>query len=122
VNAHTHRFSLAFVSASFIVTVAVATITAARSQADEQPTMYVCRTSAAGETANATMSSTKVELICHPVALALKMSGGSLRTIGRTTAGGVLHGPDLSKALTPQQINDAYVEFIERTFHIDHNS
>jgi len=34
----------------------------------------------------------------------------------------VLTGPDLSKALTPQQINDAYVKFIEQTFHIDHTS
>jgi len=50
------------------------------------------------------------------------MSGGSLRTIGQTTACSISAGPDLSNALTPQQINDAYVRFIEQTFHIDHTS
>lgn len=93
---------------------------------DTQPgTTYVCRPSASDETPNAKMTAaTNTTLVCRPIELALRMSGGGLRTIGQTTArpANILTGPDLSKALTPQQINDAYVKFIEETFHIDHTS
>jgi hypothetical protein len=66
---------------------------------DAQPgTTYVCRPSASDETPNAKMTA------------ATSTSG--LRTIGQTNR----------EALTPQQINDAYVRFIEQTFHIDHTS
>jgi hypothetical protein len=88
-------------------------------------TTYVCRPSATDETPNAKMmAATNTALVCRPVELTLHMSGGNLRTIGQTTAkpANVVTGPDLSKALTPQQINDAYVRFIEQTFHIDHTS
>lgn len=93
---------------------------------DAQPgTTYVCRPSASDETPNAKMTAaTSTTLVCRPIELTLRMSGGGLRTIGQATArpANLLSGPDLSKALTPQQINDAYVKFIEETFHIDHTS
>jgi len=117
-----HRASLAVVTASLVATQAAGTLTTTLTRAEEQPTMYVCRTSAAGETPNAKMMAGPAELTCRPVSLLLKMSGGSLRTIGQTTARSISAGPDLSNALTPQQINDAYVRFIEQTFHIDHTS
>jgi|SRR5580658_486407 hypothetical protein len=82
--------------------------------------MYVCRQAMSGETATAKMMSSSTTLVCRPVSLTLKMSSGTMRTIGRV--GSKPWGPDLSKALTPQQMNDAYVKFIEQTFHIDHTS
>ena len=94
----------------------------ARADDTQEGTTYVCRPSASDETPNAKMTSaTSTALICRPITLTLHMSGGTMRTIGQVTAksSNVLTGPDLSKALTPQQINDAYIKFIEQTFHID---
>jgi len=91
--------------------------------ADDQPSMtYVCRPAIAGEFPNAQMTANGDEaLTCRPVGIALKMSNGSLRIIGRTDAQ-TRTGPDLSKALTPGQINDAWVKYIEKTFNIQHTS
>ncbi len=84
---------------------------------------FICRTIAGGETPNAQMTaSSSTQLICRPVTIVLKMSAGSLRTIGHTTATSTLDGPDLSHALTPEQVNDAYVKFIDQEFHVDHSS
>jgi hypothetical protein len=119
---HVHRFSLTVAAASLVATLAAGVRTASFTRAAEPPAMYVCRTAAAGEKANANMTAGPAELVCRRVSLMLKMSGGSLRTIGHATATSDPGGPDLRKALTPQQVNDAYVKFIEQTFHIDHTS
>jgi|HubBroStandDraft_2_1064218.scaffolds.fasta_scaffold454440_1 hypothetical protein len=84
---------------------------------------FICRAIAIGETPNAQMTAdSSTQLVCRPVQIQLKMSGGSLRTIGHATAKSAPDGPDLSHALTPEQVNDAYVKFIDQEFHIDHNS
>jgi hypothetical protein len=96
----------------------------AAARADDTPGQrFICRTIASGETPNAQMTAaSSTQLICRPVTIALKMSGGTLRTIGWTTAKSVPDGPDLSRALTAGQVNDAYVKFIDQEFHIDHSS
>ncbi len=83
---------------------------------------FICRAIAVGETPNAQMTVSSTQLICRPVTLILKLCGGNIRTIGHVTAKSEPDGPDLSHALTPGQVNDAYVKFIDQEFHIDHNS
>ena len=58
-------------------------------------------------------------LECRAVSMQLKMSDGSMHTIGRVTAKPNT-GPDLSKALTPQQVNDAWVKWTDAMFHVTH--
>ena len=82
---------------------------------------YVCRTIETGETANARMlAATPAELTCRPISLALKMSNGSMKMIGTVSAKRT-SGPDLSSALTPGQVNDAWVKYVDETFHVDHS-
>ncbi len=96
----------------------------AAAHADDTPDQrFICRAIATGETPNAQMTAnSSTQLVCRPVTVVLKMSGGTLRTIGHTTAKSVPDGPDLSHALTAEQVNDAYVKFIDQEFHIDHSS
>ena len=92
----------------------------ARTQAaDGQPgAMYVCRAAIDGENGNAQMTSgAGTTLVCRQVSATLKMSSGALKTIGRVTATSS-NGPDLSNAITPGQINDAWVKYFAETFHI----
>jgi hypothetical protein len=113
------RFTL---TAPLVATLVAGAFAAGR--ADDSPgERYICRAIATGETPNARMTADRsTQLLCRPVEMTLKMSGGNLRTIGRTTAKSAPDGPDLSHALTPEQVNDAYVTFIDEEFHIDHNS
>jgi hypothetical protein len=118
------RSTVVLVAASLVTMVAATALVFAPARADDvsSGTQYVCRAITTGETPNAQMMAGAPRLICRPVNIVLKMSRGSLRTIGSATANTTASGPDISKALTPQQINDAYVKFIEQTFHIDHTS
>jgi hypothetical protein len=109
-------------AATLTITLSATALAAARAD-DAAAQRFICRTIATGETPNAQMTAnSSTQLICRPVQIELKMSGGSLRTIGHTTAKSAPDGPDLSHALTPEQVNDAYVRFIDQEFHIDHNS
>lgn len=118
-----HLPQRAGIAASLVALLAVAGFAVTTARADTPPTMYVCRTIEAGETANAKMmASGGPTLVCRPETIELHMSGGSMKTIGRVMSEkrDILTGPDLSKALTPQQINDAYVKFIQEAFNISH--
>lgn len=109
------------IAATIVALLAVTGFAVTTARADAPPTMYVCRTVESGDTANAKMMSGPT-LVCRPETIQLHMSGGSMKTIGRVMSEkrDILTGPDLSKALTPQQINDAYVKFIQEAFHVDH--
>jgi hypothetical protein len=87
--------------------------------ADEASTMeYICRPVVAGETGNAKMTAaSETTLKCKPVSLALKMSTGTMHMIGHVTATSPT-GPNYTGALTPAQLNDAWVKYIEETFHV----
>jgi hypothetical protein len=124
-HAHVHRATFAAATPVLVAMLAAAILTPTVTRADEPPTMYVCRTAATDENSNAKMTAaTSTALICRPTTIELKMSSGAMREIGRTssTPRNLLTGPDISKDLTPQQVNDAYVKFIQETFHIDHTS
>jgi len=49
------------------------------------------------------------------------MSNGSMKMIGHVSSHSS-GGPNLSKALTPEQINDAWVKYIDTTFNVTHTS
>jgi hypothetical protein len=118
-----HSRGLRLALAATLTTTLVAGRLAMAQADDTVGRRFICRAIASGETPNAQMTAnSSTQLICRPVQIQLKMSGGSLRTIGQTTAKSAPDGPDLSQALTPEQVNDAYVKFIDREFHIDHNS
>jgi hypothetical protein len=116
--------ALQLVAVPFIVTVFAGALAAlsVRVQAADDATgsMFMCQATAAGGTSNARMTAgSDTALSCREVSMRLKMSDGSMRTIGRVTAK-PNDGPDLSKALTPQQVNDAWVNWIDSMFHVTH--
>jgi len=120
---HTEPRRLRLACTATLVAALIAGASAPVRADDTSGRRFVCRTIVGGEIPNGQMTSpSATQLICRPVEITLKMSGGSLRTIGRTTAKTAADGPDLSHALTPEQVNDAYVRFIDQEFHIDHNS
>jgi hypothetical protein len=82
---------------------------------------YICRPVVANETGDARMMKSGTQLTCRAFAVAMKMSNGTLKVIGNVTARPVA-GPNLSKALTTQQINDAWSNWIVDTFQIHGSS
>jgi hypothetical protein len=78
----------------------------------------VCRPALANEAASAKMVASATLLVCRPLAISMRMSDGSMKTIG-SAAVKPQPGPDFSKALTAEQINEAYNRWVERTLHID---
>ena len=84
-----------------------------------QMATLICRPALASETANATMTKSSTQLVCEPFAVSMRMSDGSMKTIGSTTAKASA-GPDFSGALTAQQSNAAYNKWVMQTFHIEH--
>lgn len=90
----------------------------AQSQSVTYSATYVCRQAAADETATAKMMGSSTSLVCRPIAVSMRMSDGSLKTIGN---GAVtpMSGPDFSQALTPQQVNAAYNRWLRKELDID---
>jgi hypothetical protein len=86
----------------------------------EAPTMstFVCRASLPQETPTAKMMDSSTTLVCRPIAVAVRGGDGKLRTIGNVTAKPV-PGPDLSQALTPQQVDTTYMRWLEKFLNID---
>jgi hypothetical protein len=82
---------------------------------------YICHAAGTGETPNARMTgSAATALSCHLVVIEARMSNGSLHTIGRVGTK-MMKAPDYSSALTPAQINDAWVKFIDTAFSVNHS-
>lgn len=104
-----------------VLAAGIAAVSVRAQAADDTAVTYICHQATAGETPNAKMtaaSSTALE--CRAVSLGLKMSNGSMRMIGEVSTKRT-SGPDLSKALTPGQVNDAWVKWTEATFNITHS-
>lgn len=78
----------------------------------------ICRPAQSGETANAATIGTTTELVCEPFAMSMRMSDGTMMTIGNVTVK-ANPGPDFSGALTAQQAKAAYNKWVLQTFHID---
>jgi len=79
----------------------------------------ICRPAVDGERPSAEMMSDKTKLVCRPLAIAMRTSDGKMHVIGTVSAQKKSGGPDLARAVTPQQINDTWVKYLETTFHID---
>ena len=83
---------------------------------------YICRPAVGSDSVSArTTSVDATPLTCRPLNVALRMSDGSMHVIGRVTAKSN-SGPDLRKAVTPDQINDAWAGWVMETFRIDRSS
>jgi hypothetical protein len=108
---------------AIVLAASLAVISARARAADTvSETIYICHAAASGETANAKMTETSSEsLSCRLVSMSLKMSDGSMHTIGRVTAN-PRTGPDISNATTPAQVNDAWVKWLDDMFHVTHTS
>ena len=101
-----------------------ATASAVQAQTAPQKSLegtLLCRTADASEKVTATMVSSSTTLVCRPIAFAMRTSDGSLKVIGDTHVQ-PQSGPDFSKALTPQQMQEACEKWLETVFHIDHSS
>jgi hypothetical protein len=87
----------------------------------EVPTMstFVCRESLPNEMPTAKMMDSATTLVCRPIAVAIRGDDGKMRTIGNVMAKPV-SAPDFSKALTPQETDDAYTRWLEKFLNIDH--
>ena len=125
VTPRTTRALLAVV-APLMVTVLAGTLAAlsVRAQAadDAAGQVYICHPAVSGQPANAKMTaSSDVALSCREVSMMLKTSDGTMHTIGQATATSRT-GPDLSNALTPGQVNDAWVKWCEVMFNITHTN
>jgi len=110
-------FRAAILALPFVLVALAATVRAQTDQAAMMAT-WVCRPALASETATAKMVTSSVSLVCKPFAVAMRMSDGSMQTIGNVTAK-ALPGPDFSGVLTAQQANAAYNAWVRQTFHID---
>ena len=99
----------------------LASAQSAPAQTSSSMATLVCRPAASDETATAKMVGSGQTLICRPLEMTLKMSDGSVRTIGEAKPTNA-SGPDLKNALTPKAINDAWVEYLTKTFNITHSS
>ena len=84
--------------------------------ADQAAERWVCRRATDTSTQNAAMAdAAHTALICRPLRIEARMMGdSSMVRIGSTRAKSAADGPDLSNALSPAQINDAWVRFIQR--------
>jgi hypothetical protein len=82
----------------------------------------LCRPATATEHANAQLTDPATGLLCKPFTIAMKTSDGTMHVIGTTVASNATQGPNLEKALTPQQVNDAWVRYLDTTFRIEHSS
>ena len=78
----------------------------------------ICRQAHADEAVTAKMVATSMTLVCRPIAVSMRMSDGSMKIIGNATAK-PQSGPNFSKALTPQQMQEACEKWLETVFHID---
>jgi hypothetical protein len=94
--------------------------TAARAQTESfaNSATLICRPALATEAANAKMMVDTTSLVCRPLAVAMRMSDGSMKTIGSVTSK-AMPGPDFSHALTAQQVNAAYNRWVEKALDID---
>jgi hypothetical protein len=79
---------------------------------------YVCRQALPDETASAKMVVSSTSLVCRPIAVAMHMSDGSMRVIGNVSSHAI-PAPDFSRALTPQQVNAAYNQWLLKALDID---
>ena len=84
--------------------------------ADQAADRWVCRRAADPKDQNAAMADAdKTALVCRPLRIeARMMSSNTMVRIGSTRAKAAADGPDLSQALTPAQINDAWARFVQR--------
>jgi hypothetical protein len=82
---------------------------------------YICRQPVANEPVTAKMVSGSTTLVCRPLAINMRMSDGTMKTIGNATVT-PQQGPDFSKALTPQQFQQACETWLERVFFINHSA
>ncbi len=97
---------------------AVLASTGAIANASDDMTTMVCREAHAGEKPTAKMVGSSTALVCKPFAVSMKMSDGKLKTIGSVRVKAA-SGPDLTGALTADQINAAYVKWLEARLSID---
>jgi hypothetical protein len=79
---------------------------------------FICRPALADESATAKMVAASTSLVCRPFAVRVHMSDGTMKTIGSVTTK-AMPGPDFSSALTPQQVNAAYLRWVEKALDID---
>ena len=98
----------------------VALATAAGADPAPQTPMatLLCRPALPTETATAQMLQSSSLLVCKPFAVTVHMNDGSLRTIGSVSVRPQA-GPDFSNAVTPQQFNTAYNDWVLKTLRID---
>jgi hypothetical protein len=91
------------------------------SSQDAMEASLICRQAYPDETPTARSLATSTTLVCRPIAISMRMSDGSMKIIGSVGAK-PQPGPDLSKALTPQQVQEACAKWLDSLFHISHTS
>ncbi len=80
--------------------------------------VVICGVPKGDEKSNARMVNRSTSLVCKPIDPAGDMS--TLATVKAMRPEQL--GPDLSRALSPQQIDHAWRRYLDQTFMIDHSS
>ena len=95
----------------FVTTKATSAQTVALS-ADQASERWICRQSDDLAASDATMNDAgRTRLICRPLRIEARLSDNTMMRIGSTRSKAIA-GPALSNALSPDQINDAWVRFV----------
>lgn len=76
--------------------------------------VVVCRVAKTGEKVNARMVNQPLELVCKPLDPTAKMA-----TIGTVVAQASRMGPDLTGAITTDQLNAAWTRYVNKLIMID---
>ena len=97
-----------------------ATAYAQTSSSNSMMASYICRPVTSGESSNAKMGDQGTALVCHPFAVRLHMDNGSMKVIGNVTAK-PMSGPDFSKALTVDQANEAWNNWVQEKLRVPLN-
>jgi hypothetical protein len=80
---------------------------------DRSSERWICRRADSSAKANATMTApATIQLQCRSVEIVMRPGGAGMTVIGSVHASSRLVAPAYSSALTPAQVNDAWMTFI----------
>jgi hypothetical protein len=105
--------SLAFVAGALVCAVHAPSSAQTAGASDQSADRWICRRAESSTKSNATMNQPEtIQLQCKSIKIVMRPDGSDMMVIGSVHATSRLVAPSYSSALTPAQINDAWMTFI----------